>query len=149
MGEGHDDVSDNDGEDRVGEHVVDERRADTPRHGKEAEPLQHRTGGEHEDDHRGDEDGVQLLAGVELVGFEGTLAECPHPLDFTARPVVDSTYVATHLTSPRAKKRHDDGNRQSEPAPEMNLGHEMALHDDAKELSLIHISEPTRQAEIS
>jgi hypothetical protein len=60
-------------EDREGEPVVDERGTRPPIDREEPEPLQHGTGGQHHHDGSADEDGVELLAGIELIDDLGGL----------------------------------------------------------------------------
>ena len=133
MGKGHDDVTEHDEEDRVRKNVMDKGCSGSPRHGEKPEPLQHRPRDEHHEYRCADEDGVELLARVELVRLDLGLSECAQPADLVAGPVVDSSHVVAHCLAPRSDERHDDWQRERETAPEVDHLNHVPRHDDAKE----------------
>ena len=130
VGKGKSDVPEYHEEDREGEDVVDERGSGAPRDREEPEPLQHRTGGQHDDDDPGGEDGVQLLPRVELIELRRGAAEGFQPTNLLFPPPVDSTCVASHPGSPRPDQRHHHRDRQSDAGPKVDLGNEVATADD-------------------
>jgi hypothetical protein len=129
---GEDDVTDDNDEDGEGEDIVDEGRAHAPGDREELEPPQDDTGGQHDHDGAADKNGIELLAGVELVDDPRcSAAEGPQPGDLIPRPPVDPSQVAAHASPPPAERRDHQRDGKYNAAPYVNINHERSPADDA------------------
>src|ERR1700722_3406704 len=125
MGQREDNVTEHDNENGKCEHVVDECGACTPTHRKESEPLQDESGGQHDHDGAAGKNGIELLAGIELVDHRGSMAtERLQPDHLVSRPVVDPPKVTTKLRSPGPEECYQNRHRQSHARPEVNVSQE-------------------------
>jgi len=134
VSDGHHDVAGDHHHEDPRQQLVDEGGTGSPAHRERPEPLEDDPGPEHDHDRGADEDGVELLAGVELVravGGDGTSAEGAEPAQLVAAPAVEAADVVAKARAPRTGEADAERHGKRDACPDVDLRDEGSAADDA------------------